>query len=352
MFCPHCGKPLAAESKFCTACGGAPSEAAPSRPIPQRSPERLHGFASSADAGAHPYRKLGGWLAFVAYAQPVALCLIAIWYIAQFVQVMRFASFFGAWAVLLCVLLLAGYGITAVISIKFFLMIRNRDPKFLRFYEWCFLILFCIAVVVCLISLVNFGFDAEILRDLISSVISFLIWSTYFRKSVRVRTYFGSDEYLKQSIFFKNACAPPPADAPSEAAASQYARERNGKEKELTETRIVFLTSAKIGELLHALRRYVTANESAPAATDGLYIASMSSADIVYKYGGGSGDVFTATLRFDTSGEKLAATFGFTDWRPVNGVTDLAKPMEDLRYSIMRTFLTLDPDALIQEKPF
>jgi hypothetical protein len=43
------------------------------------------------------------------------------------------------------------------------------------------------------------------------------LWTLYYLRSVRVRTYMGTDAYIKQSIFFKQVTPPTPAvpdDAP------------------------------------------------------------------------------------------------------------------------------------------
>jgi hypothetical protein len=101
----------------------------------------------------------------------------------------------------------ATYILAGILCLRMASLLRARDPRFLRFYE--IVIIFNISVAVLAILLT--GFSAEYVRDVLSAVIGFIIWTAYFRKSVRVRTYMGSDMYLRMSIFSKNAQAPQPA---------------------------------------------------------------------------------------------------------------------------------------------
>lgn len=72
---------------------------------------------------------------------------------------------------------------------------------FLRFYEMTMLTL-CGACFVLMVLGTMSGYISpeEYFKNLLSVIIGFAIWMTYFTKSVRVRVYFGGDEYLKQSI--------------------------------------------------------------------------------------------------------------------------------------------------------
>ena len=165
----------------------------------------------------HPYHRLGGWLAFIAYGSLVAaglMVLAAIISLVSIVGVLRaysgYLGMLGPVIWLLYVIELAGDGFICVFGLKFFSMIRRKDPRFLRFYEIIMLVVAGLAVATAIFS--GFRNVGNLVSGLLSAGIGFAIWTTYFRKSVRVRTYFGSDQYLRQSIFFKNAQAPAPAD--------------------------------------------------------------------------------------------------------------------------------------------
>ena len=230
-FCSKCGTQLPEGSRFCDSCGAAiPQEYAP---IPQASASvDLNAVKETAQkvfrdiSGdniqqpqpqpeytryPHPYHKLGGFLAFIAYAQLVGIGLMVFAFVVGLAATLRYWEFLGAIAGISLLVQFAGYGVACFFCAKFSSMLRKKDPKFLRFYELTMLTM-------CAISLAVLGFSGfrsfsmEMLQSLLSAVLGFLIWTTYFRKSVRVRTYMGSDAYLKYSIFFKNATAPEPAD--------------------------------------------------------------------------------------------------------------------------------------------
>ncbi|MDR1131016.1 MAG: zinc-ribbon domain-containing protein [Oscillospiraceae bacterium] len=240
MFCSKCGGRLSEGAKFCAKCGTSVSPAANQNRPPQGKTVSVDFAALQTNgqglikqivgedfAGApapeyqkypHPYHHLGGWLAFIAYAQLVMVVLLAVSFVIVFFELFTFLSYLGgvlgAWVFLVALIMLAGFALCAFIGIKFFLMIKNKNPRFLRFFELLTIVSVSISVVgIVLTGFQNYLLDlTESIRDIFSVVIGFFIWTTYFRKSVRVRTYFGSDEYLRRSIFFKNAVAPQPAD--------------------------------------------------------------------------------------------------------------------------------------------
>jgi hypothetical protein len=247
MFCPNCGNALSDQQLFCSNCGskvpaselreerhfvpGPNAPPAQQRPVAQVNFDDVkskvkqmyqsvtgddfqQGAASEENAQRypHPYHKLGGWLGFVAYAQLVSIGLLAIAFLITFFSMMQFARYLDGLMIFVLLIELGGFILISAICVKFFIMIRSKNPRFLRFYELLMIVLGSIGVVVAVLSgATGFGV-AEPIRSILSGVIGFFVWTAYFRKSVRVRTYFGSDEYLRQSIFFKNVIAPKPAD--------------------------------------------------------------------------------------------------------------------------------------------
>jgi hypothetical protein len=115
------------------------------------------------------------------------------------------------------------YIAACVIAMRFTYMVARRNQRFLRYYD----ILMIILILVILLELILVGFNADSVSNLIGSVIGFLIWRTYFKKSVRVRTYMGGDQYIRLSLFSKNAVPPQPAvpDGYGEGSAAYYAPE-------------------------------------------------------------------------------------------------------------------------------
>ena len=257
MFCSNCGSQLPESSVFCAQCGA--SQVPKSEACRHQSQRAAAGssFAGEGDvkdklrytlgritgedfAGApapeyqrypHPYHKLGGWLAFITYAQLIAMILVVIAVVVTFFLILRAASYFGGFLgfggiggflIVISLIEIAVLVLCVFIAVKFFTMIKSKNPRFLRFYELMCVIFVAMEVIVLIFSGLSYYLDAgDSIQSIISSLIGFFIWTTYFRKSVRVRTYMGSDEYLRRSIFFKNAIAPAPADTRPYEAYSQ-----------------------------------------------------------------------------------------------------------------------------------
>ena len=260
MFCSKCGNPLPDDARFCNDCGTAVAQAAPPQPMqqPQYPPVQRQpsiDFTAMKAKGKntirkitgeefvyqatepeyekhpHPYHTLGGWLGFITYAQPIAVGLIALMCIIGFFQMTQWlrymGGFYAAWTVFSFLIELAGYAICSFFGIKFFTMIRSKNPQFLRFYEILMIVLLSIYAVTCFMLLVGGVSPGTLVRsfaDILVAIAVFCAWTAYFRKSVRVRTYFGSDEYLRRSVFSKNAQSPVPADMQPYVAPMPYAQ--------------------------------------------------------------------------------------------------------------------------------
>ncbi len=224
MFCRHCGAACRDGARFCAQCGAALEDdvrnatAGDSSARGQDSPLSMDAdtFGQKSPRSYHPYQQLGGWLAFVAYASLVGAGLMVVLAIVELVSFIRLMSVYASYLMsvgptlwLLEILILAVYVVTCILMIKFSAMIRSKDCHFLRFYELIMLIYAGLAVVTLILT--GFHNVGDFFSSLLGAAIGFFIWTTYFRKSVRVRTYFGNDLYLRESIFFKNAQAPAPA---------------------------------------------------------------------------------------------------------------------------------------------
>jgi ribosomal protein L40E len=246
MFCSKCGNQLPDDARFCNECGNsiAPASGVQSsgyvrQPQFQQTVPRAasvnfdalktkgkstvrkimgDGFEAAApepeyEKHPHPYHSLGGWLGFITYGLLVGVALLVVLTFITFIQVAQMAKWLGAlggWLVFVQFVLFAGFGFVAFFCVKMFIMIRNKNPRFLRFYE--LMTLLCGVIYIFTLILSGFRNFGGTILSIVEQGVIFAIWSTYFRKSVRVRTYFGSDEYLRRSIMFKNAQAPEPAD--------------------------------------------------------------------------------------------------------------------------------------------
>lgn len=203
MFCPHCGTQNPKDAKFCASCG---------KPLPLESTtgttsDDNTGLTGSPVLGTGPtvgpdsYRQLGGWLAVLTYGLLVAVALIAVGAVLGGFTLIKYAKYLGAGFLLLGLLDIALYIPVVYYCIKMYRMIKERNCMFLRFYEITMLILCGINLVFMVIGGLNVYLSSgEYLKSMLQGIIIFAIWMTYFTKSVRVRTYFGNDEYLKHSI--------------------------------------------------------------------------------------------------------------------------------------------------------
>lgn len=209
MFCTRCGTKNEDFARFCKKCG------------------RELSAENRLSPGSHPYCKLGGWLAVITYGLLAAVGIIVLGGVIEGITLIRYAGYLARYwdkvkLYFLCLLEIVVYVPVVYFCIKMYQMIKNRDPRFLRFYERAILALAGAYIVLMLFIVVSFSgifggvhwglFSfGDYFKPLLESMIVFVIYLAYFSKSVRVRTYFGTDEYLKQSIFLKNCQAPAPA---------------------------------------------------------------------------------------------------------------------------------------------
>lgn len=104
-----------------------------------------------------------------------------------------------------------------IISISFANKIRRKDSDFLHFIQSSSLTLIIIMIIWFVISFIwikqydQYGVISwgsligVLIAMVIGAIIGVALGSVYYGCSVRVRTYMGSDSYLKQSIFNKNS---------------------------------------------------------------------------------------------------------------------------------------------------
>ena len=98
----------------------------------------------------------------------------------------------------------------------FVILIIKRNSNFLNYYIYLSLFNFVCALgtaialyVIIHATSISYRTSTYVTRP-VYIAIGFFIWTTYFRKSIRVRVYIGSDAYLRKSIFFKRVKDPLP----------------------------------------------------------------------------------------------------------------------------------------------
>ena len=150
----------------------------------------------------HPYREMGGFLGFVsiwAIVSCIVYFITFLIYAFLFLFMYPTAELVFAGTASEAMLLADG-----ILCLNLFRRLREKDEKFLCKYQAAWLLLMlCVAVfefvVYCIDGEVISNSDFESVFISVTDVAKFIGLSIYFGTSVRVRTYMGSDDYLKQS---------------------------------------------------------------------------------------------------------------------------------------------------------
>lgn len=253
MFCEKCGKKLREGASFCNMCGarvsGSANEltepkftsagASYNRPVNStfEQPAQPQSIADQQQQrkyyapGTHPYHKLGGFPLFVVVMNYIGgvsafidCVIIAVAYIFLINKSKWFPKGFTAcfsFVMIGAIILILACG---CVEIGFSNRIRRRNVGFLGYMQTASVTLmiictvFAIASFVWLNSFSRYGisqvssYAGQLISYGIGWLIGLILGSVYFSKSVRVRTYMGSDEYLRKSVFNKRSKSPVPAD--------------------------------------------------------------------------------------------------------------------------------------------
>ncbi len=220
MFCNKCGNQLSNDSIFCDKCGARVSGGQTNN---TRQAPAYNGptNAQNSNVNIEDYKNLGGILKYTViiykYIGPIMFAIsfisTSIIYIRTLHLISQF-SYYGsgkaiakivfAWLFTTAIMALA-----TILSLKMSKLIERRNADFLKTWQ----ILFIAFIVLVLISGFATGLKSMI-STLISLILTFVLWNIYFTKSVRVRVYMGSDEYLRNSLFNKNSPSPLQNNAP------------------------------------------------------------------------------------------------------------------------------------------
>ena len=219
--CPNCGTVLETaaepqvieEKKFCIQCGKQFSGSSDTCPectskkayTPNYQNDQSYSYVN---ANAKDYTRLGGWLAFFAYGHLAGAVLLAIYEIIGIISFVKIANLVGTYSsyygarqtmalIVPSLIQLIMYGVSIYFCIKIYQMIKNRNHDILKTYE-----IWGAANTAAFLLMAIFG-GAAYIPMLLGPIGSYVLYEFYYRKSVRVQTYFGSDEYVKRSYFTK-----------------------------------------------------------------------------------------------------------------------------------------------------
>ncbi len=161
----------------------------------------------------HPYQKLGGYLAFTVYGGTVVSVLAIIGMIVTMIPIfkaLKYLSRYGnmSFLYILAIILILFAIVLYGLIIKLMIMIKNKNQKFLWFYHK---VVIAETLVTFVLRWITSGFGQSLVY-LIFYALMFFLYTLYFVKSVRVRTYMQSDEYLRIDPLTRNVPSPRPAD--------------------------------------------------------------------------------------------------------------------------------------------
>ena len=234
-YCSKCGNQCADTANFCPKCGTDFSETQ-TIPQPQGVQQFQQGYSPpqygvDQNSGMYPaypqqavhkaatgkdYTKMGGWLLLFVILNIIIIVSnlgTAINEIRTSAEALGwFSSGSDIWNAVVINIVGQIITIAAVIfQILFIVQIFGRKHLFLRLDQISRIILFVSTIftfiVVGMIGMENYGSDtvSQITTSLISVCLGFFLMPLYYCKSIRVRTYMGSDEYMEKAIFaYKN----------------------------------------------------------------------------------------------------------------------------------------------------
>jgi len=230
-YCENCGYEMPGDANFCKNCGRG-KDAAPVAealyPPPPPAGWTGNSYAPvpaqpyyQAMPQTHPYQKIGGWLRFFQVMMIISLSLYGLLIPINLLQVMIDSMTWAEFAKDTFTNLLSALMMFPTIQLL------SRKPSFLMMYHVFFLINL-VSFPLQLIFLHNYS-DLDGLTQvftwvfaIIFSVGGFIIYRLYYTRSVRVRTYMGTDEYITKCPFTRGVTPPVPAVPDAEEASCNY----------------------------------------------------------------------------------------------------------------------------------
>ncbi|MCL2531235.1 MAG: zinc ribbon domain-containing protein [Oscillospiraceae bacterium] len=210
MYCTQCGTQKPPNATYCPECGTAQ---AAQQPYPQA--PYYYGHTQPYPNLKHPYQSIGGVLRWLQVSLIFSCIFLPILWAFNIFTFVRGEGDFST------ILLNSTSMISGILTLVCMIMLLRRKPNFLRIYEISCLVMLGGLLLYDVYLLFTMGFAMFIVQLILTLFVvgAMAPWLLYYVRSVRVRTYMGSDAYIKQSIFLKRVTPPVPAvpdDNPSE----------------------------------------------------------------------------------------------------------------------------------------
>lgn len=228
MYCAKCGAQLKDGASFCHVCGtsSAARSVTGGRPAPQgTAPQVVYA------PGEHPFNRLGGFLMVLVvynYISGPAFFIQAVLDVYWYGMLLYLSSYLPSGLTILLVFVMLGSMALEIIggvdNLVIAGKIRRKDPTFLYSIQSSSLALLISSTVFFAFILIfsrRFSYYGIVITTycIIDWAIITIRWlalviasSVYCGTSVRVRTFMGSDAYLRRSVFNRSTVSPVPAD--------------------------------------------------------------------------------------------------------------------------------------------
>ena len=194
MFCNKCGNRVDDGASFCANCGnqvgavprpfcGTPFVNVPRSNDTQQSQYRPVSYnTTQINAMNNNYSELGGWLLFFVIMSIVSM-LFSLYFL---IIIPGFMLSPIDWMFTLT---------ASVLSILYAIQVVQRKTLFLRFIQIGYMVN-CVSGI---FSIASVGVYA--ITTIIGNISGFFLATLYYCKSVRVRVYMGTDEYMDKAFF-------------------------------------------------------------------------------------------------------------------------------------------------------
>jgi hypothetical protein len=199
QYCSNCGAEIEIGKNFCADCGA--NLAQTDTTANQQSGQERNQTKPTAH---EKYSNMGGWL-LVFTIWNFIFVPISLWNLLIGFPIIEGLFYNGHDAVgIICVFSQIVLLCIAVFHVLYIVKVFQRNPSFLRVWQiGTILIIINVLLVVVVTGMLDADSSvlSEINGNVTGNVLRFLLLTWYYCKSVRVRTYMGSDEYINKAIF-------------------------------------------------------------------------------------------------------------------------------------------------------